>query len=224
MKVDDARRFIANYQESVEKMRDILIATGLQFPFIQEVKKAKIGDDDGLELTVDMAAMFKNMPQNPASTKMLELMIGRGGKMTVYMVPIDDTTVAASYVNPDNIARIKAACKNPQGSLANDAHIEQTAKMLPPGAQWTGYLSPKGLADFVSVMVSAMVPAGARAGMPEFPETPPVGFAAEQSTKGLNLTIIVPGDALKGIGTYIKNASGAKARPTPKPAELRSGF
>ena len=34
--------------------------------------------------------MFKNLPNNPASTKMLEMMIGPGGKMTAYIVPIDD--------------------------------------------------------------------------------------------------------------------------------------
>jgi hypothetical protein len=216
MKVDNARRFIAGYQESVEKMRDTLTATGVQFPFIQDVKKAKIGDDDGLEVTVDMAAMFKKMPNNPASTKMLEMMIGPGGKMTAYIVAIDDTTVAASYVTSDNIARIKAACKNPQGSLVNDAQIEETAKLLPPGAQWVGYLSPKGFADFISVMVSAMVPAGSKPKIPEFPQTPPIGFAAEQSTKGLDVKIVVPGDALKALGTYIKNASAPKTRPTPQ--------
>ncbi len=216
MKVDNSRRFIAGYQDSVQKMRDVLTATGVQFPFIQDVKKTKIGDDDGLELTMDMAEMFKKMPKNPASTKMLEMMIGPGGKMTAYIVPIDDTTVAFSYINSDNIARIKAACKNPQGSLANDAHIEQTAKLLPPSAQWVGYLSPKGLTDFVGGMVSAMVPAGAKAAIPEFPKTPPIGFAAEQSTKGLDVTIVVPGDAIKALGTYIKNASAPKTRPTPQ--------
>lgn len=214
MKVDNARRFIDGYQDSVQKMRDMLTATGVQFPFIQDVKKTKIGDDDGLELTMDMAEMFKKMPKNPASTKMLEMMIGPGGKMTAYIVPIDDTTVAFSYINSENIARIKAACKNPQGSLANDAHIALTAKLLPPGAQWVGYLSPKGLTDFVGGMVSAMVPAGAKPAIPEFPKTPPIGFAAEQSTKGLDVTIVVPGDTLKSLGTYIKNVSGAKARPT----------
>ena len=123
MKVKDARQYMADYQDVMEKMRDILKGAGGQLPFIQDVKKLKIDGVDGLEMTMDISVMFKNMPNNPASTKMLDLMIGPGGKMTAYIVPVNDTTVAISYITSDNIARIKAACQNPQASLAADADI-----------------------------------------------------------------------------------------------------
>src|SRR4029077_1715122 len=110
-------------------------------PFVQDIKRTKVDGADGLELTMDMSAMFKNMPNNPAATQMMQTMVGAGGKLSAFIVPIDETTVAISYVNIDNIARIKAACQNSQASLASDADIAQTTKLLSPGAQWVGYLS-----------------------------------------------------------------------------------
>jgi hypothetical protein len=213
MKVTNSSQYMADYQEAMEKISDIIKATGGQFPFVQEIKKAKINGDEGLELTMDMSAMFKNLPNNPASTKMLQMMFGSGGKMTAYIVPIDGTTVAISYINSDNIARVKAACQNPQSSLAADADIAQTAKLLAPGAQWVGYLSPKGFTDFISAFMSSALPPGAAPTIPAFPQTPPIGFAAEQSSKGLDLQLIIPGAALKGIGDYVKQLSGPKAPP-----------
>jgi hypothetical protein len=214
MKVKDARQYMSDYQAAMEKMRDIFAATAAEMPFAQDIKRTKVDGVDGLEFTMDMSGMFKNMPNNnPAATKMMQTMVGAGGKLSVFIVPIDDTTVAISYVNTDNIARIKAACQNPQASLASDADIAQTAKLLPPGAQWVGYLSPKGFVGFVSTFMSAAAPAGGGLTLPEFPQTPPVGFAAEQSSKGLDLQIVVPGAALKGIGTYVKQMSGPKAAP-----------
>ena len=213
MKVKDARQYMTDYQEAMEKMRDIFAATAAAMPFVQDIKKTKIDGADGLELTMDMSAMFKNMPNNPAATQMMQTMVGADGKLSAFIVPIDDTTVAISYVNPDNIARIKAACQNPQASLAADADIAQTAKLLPPGAQWVGYLSPKGFMGVVSTFMSAALPAGGGLTLPEFPQTAPIGFAAEHSSKGLDVQIVVPGAALKGIGAYVKQISGQKAAP-----------
>ena len=158
MKVKDAREYMSDYLEAMGKLRDIFAASSAAMPFVQDIKKATIDGADGLELTLDMSAMFKNMPNNPAATQMLKTMIGAGGKLIAFIVPIDDTTVAISYVSIGNIARIKAACQNSQASLAADADIAQTAKLLPPGAQWVGYLSPKGLVRVVSTFISAASP------------------------------------------------------------------
>src|SRR6185295_5468337 len=158
----------------------------------------------------DMSAMFKNMPNNPAATQMMQKMIGADGKLTAFIVPIDNTTVAISYVNVDNIARIKAACQNPQASLAADADIAHTAKLLSPRAQWVGYVSPTGFTGFFSTFMPALPGTGGLK-LPEFPQTAPIGFAAEQSSKGLDVQIVVPGETLKGIGTYVRQVSGLAA-------------
>ena len=62
---------------AMEKMRDIFASTAAAMPFIQEIKKTKIDGVDALELTMDMSEMFKNMPNNPAATKMMNTPVQR---------------------------------------------------------------------------------------------------------------------------------------------------
>ena len=117
LKVDNSKEYMANYQKSIEGIRDFMKQNNIAFPFPQEVEKTKIDDVDGLKMSMDMSKMFAQMPNNPASKQMLQMMFGPEGKLNVYVVPIHETTIALSYVTPDNIARIKAACKNPGTSL-----------------------------------------------------------------------------------------------------------
>jgi hypothetical protein len=125
-------------------------------------------------------------------------------------------------VTPDNVARIKAACKNPGSSLGADADIAQTAKLLPAGAQWIVYLSPKGFVDFIGAMVlnfagGAGGPGGGAMPMiPPFPQTPPIGVGVESSAKGLDVGIVIPGGVLKGVATYIQQMQHMAPRGQPQ--------
>jgi hypothetical protein len=205
MKVENAQQYMTDYQDVMTTMNNLLKANGVRVPFIQETKKITIEGSDGIELTMDMSAMLGSMPQNPASKKMLDMMFGPGGKINAYIVPVDNATVAISYINPDNISRVKAACKNPLSSLAADAQTAKTAALLPEGAQWVGYLNPQGFINFVSAaMIAAGAPGAALPALPAFPQTPPIGLGAELSGQGLDLQIVVPGETLKGAGSYIK--------------------
>ncbi len=210
LKVDNAKTYMANYQQAMEGMRDVFKQNGIDLPVPQEIKKVKVDDTDGLELTMDMSKFLAKMPNNPAAKPMMQMMFGPEGKLNVYIVPIDETTVALSYVNTDNVARIKAACKNPGTSLGTDADIAQTAKLLPSGAQWIAYLSPKGFIDFVSAIVMGVAGGaggpgpGAMPMIPPFPQTPPIGIGVKSSTKGVDVAIVIPGGALKGVATYVQ--------------------
>ena len=86
MKVKNSRQYMANYQEVIEGMTALMKKSGVDFPFVQETKKVKIDDLDGLELTMDMSAMIKKMP-NPATAKMMQMMFGSEGKLKIYLGP-----------------------------------------------------------------------------------------------------------------------------------------
>ena len=139
-------QYMANYQEAMEKMRDLFASTAAAMPFIQEIKKTKINGAEALELTMDMSAMFKNMPNNPAATQMMQTMIGA-----------DETSTALSFrstIRPLQSAMstlitsrtIKAACQNPQASLAADAEILRTQQSFFRRVRRMGRLhQPNGL-------------------------------------------------------------------------------
>lgn len=221
-KVKDAKRYLTEYQDMLKSMAEVMKESGVDFPFPKESKKIKIDDLDGYELTMDMSGFLNKIAgNNPAVKKMMEMLFGAEGKLNIYLAAIDDTTVAMSYVNQDGIGRVKAACANVQSSLASDPDIEQTAKLLPNGAQWVAYLSPRGLFDFVMTSMRAAAPQGGQIpALPPFPQTPPIGFGAETSGKGFDAQIVLPGATLKGIGTYVNQMKGMFA-PQRGAAQIR---
>jgi hypothetical protein len=129
------------------------------------------------------------------------------------MAPLDGTTVGMAYDKVDNLKQIEDARKNPQSSLAADPDVQQTAKQLPAGAQWIGYLSPKGMMDFVMGMVMSQMPPGMMPQLPAFPQTAPIGFAAKLDATTLDADLVVPGSVFKGIGGYVRQMQQLAPRP-----------
>ena len=204
MKVENAKQYLADYQKVMEDMRDFIAKAGIQFPFFQDIQKIKIGDDDAIQLSMDVSTMFAGMP-NKASKEMLEKMVGPGGKMTAYLVPVDETTVAMAYIKPEGIARVKAALGNPSSSLSADPEVAATQKLLPPSAQWIAFVSLKGFVDFASNMVPSMAPPGAAVPtIPPFPAAPPIGIGIELSDQSFDVQTVVPAATLQALGTYVK--------------------
>jgi hypothetical protein len=201
IKVKNAKLYIANYQQVMKSMRDLFTNAGVHFPFFQDIETTQIGGQEGIKLTMQLTEMV-GMP-NEASKKMLEAMIGQGGKLSIYLAPIDETTVAMSYVSSDGITHIKATLQNPTSGLADSADVAATQRLLSTKAQWIAYVSPAGFLDLIEKTMFTMAPPGAKVPkFPPFPQTPPIGIGAELSERWLDFQIVVPGEALKGVGTF----------------------
>ena len=74
--------------------------------------------------------------------KLISSMFG-GTKFTAFVVAVDEHTVVATYGDEAHAEEAAAAVKNPQPSLAADADLGTTAKLLPQDAPWVGFLSIK---------------------------------------------------------------------------------
>ena len=153
--------------------------------------------------------------QGPEAKKMMELMFGSGGKMDVYMAAADQQTVVGAYVSPKQLAPAVKAIQEGKPLLTDEAGVAQTAAMLPPGAQWVGFLSPRGGAAFVARMVKAIVPPGAQGvpTIPEFPETPPIGFGVQLSSSGLDTDLAIPAAVLEAVSQTVRKAMAERGKP-----------
>jgi hypothetical protein len=85
--------------------------------------------------------------------------------------------------------------------LAGDAEFKKTASLLPPSAQWVGYISPSGTMQFVAQMASAFAPEGLE--LPEFPASPPVGFSAELTSTHLDAQLVVPLETIDAVKEFV---------------------
>jgi hypothetical protein len=223
MKVDDAKRYLANYEKSMAQMAKALEKSNN--PIFKGYSTSK-GEIDGvatLDVTMDMSAMAEQAGNDPNARKMMEVMFGREGKITAHVGPADSSTVVMGY-SKESFRRALDAARGKGDTLGKDEDVTKAAKLLPKNSQWSGYFSIGGLIDFMMVVGQAAAPPGAMPQLPAFPDTPPIGFGATMAARGCETSLVIPVDTLRGLGQYgqmIQGAVGGGAggpRPAPRPA------
>jgi hypothetical protein len=198
MKVKNSKEFLARYEKNIVKMSEVLKGN----PFFESYKlaKAKVGGVETLQMTMDMSAMIKGLP-DANTQRMMELMIGEGGKLTAYLAPADATTVVMTYGEDTLTETLKAAAKK-TASFTAQQEIMTTMKLLPNDSQWVAFFSPKGMVEFAQSMMGMIAPPGAQMPLAPFPVTPPLGLGARMRAEGCDTSLVVPKDLLTAIGAY----------------------
>ncbi len=206
MKTKDAKAYLEQYEASLTEMRKVFEKADSKL-FSFETQRMEIDGLPVLKLTMDMEPFLGGQAQGPEAQKMLELMLGSGGKMDVYLAAADQQTVIGAYVTPKQLTPAVKAIQEGKPQLADEAGVAQTVAMLPKGAQWLGFLSPRGAAAFVSRLVTTVTPPGVPVpNIPEFPETAPIGFGVQLSTSGLDTDLVVPAAVLEAVSQTVRKA------------------
>jgi hypothetical protein len=194
-RTDDAAKFLADYEQSVKEYNELLKDLPLPFIPAYEVKTVKAGKLSALEMTMDFGAL---VPPDDDVRKMIEKMFGPGGKITMSLAAIDAKTVIMRYTPATGLPEVIQAAKSK--GLAMDAEIAKTAALLPSGAQWAFYVSPKGATDLANRAIKLM---GAPNEVPGFPATAPAAAAIKLSEAGAELHVVVPASLLEQVGPYL---------------------
>ena len=204
MRVDNADAFMADYEKSLKEYGQF--ARNAHSPILQptEVEKSQIDGTAALQFTTK-APQMPAAQQTPQSSKMMEVFFGPDGKLTGWVVPVDEQTVVSGYVSKDIIRSTLHAIKQGSPGLAGDADVSRTAALLPAGAAVVAFWSPQGTVDLISRIVPVFAPGNANADfkVPEFDKTSPIGFAVTAASNELQGYMVVPADVLKAIGQYV---------------------
>jgi hypothetical protein len=209
MKVGDAKSFLSQYEKSLEQLAEI--TKGQKYsPFkFSDVKKIEIEGQPGLAITMDMSGMLAAMNSDPGAAKLMPLLFGPTGKITMRLIVADKHTLVAAYGSEEHVKQVLSDFKNPKSNFASDPDVAATLKLLPPHAQLVGLVSIKGYMDLIMGMIPAIAPPGALPiKLPELPAMPPIGFAAEAGTAGLNTQMVLPADTIAGLNSFIRHAMG----------------
>jgi hypothetical protein len=161
-------------------------------------------------LTADLCEVA-NDPNVPMMKPLIESMLGKGGKMVIYLIAVDETTVFMGIAEKDEVAsRIENVLKHDQG-LAESSTTGTTLALLDPQAAWVGVVSPKGAVAWVTRLFSLFVAQFGQGSptIPAFPDSPPVGFALSVDGKRISTEMALPVDLLKAVAAYVKKIHDA---------------
>ncbi len=210
----DAKAYLKGYEDSLTEMVKIFQeANSSLFSF--ECERIEIDGLPVLKLAMNMEPFLGEQARAPESKKMMELMFGSGGKMNVYMAAADEHTVIGVYITPQQLGPAVKAIRDGKPQLADHAAVAKTAAMLPVGAQWQGFVSPRGAAAYVSRFLKTVAPPGGSGvpELPEIPETPPIGFGVRLSTDGLDMDVVLPAAVLEKGSEAVRKAMADRKKP-----------
>ena len=201
MSTDDAQAYMGTYEEQIRAMNELFKDSESPIFSAMDVTKIDVDGTSGLKIDMKMPNL-PGMTDIPQFAGLMENLFGPGGTMRIFIAPVDEHTVVGAYTSEKTLRLCLKAAKRPQTALAADEAIAKTAALLPPGAPLVAYWSPRGTIDFVNRGIAMFAPDGAPFELPEFPRTPPVGFAVTTSPNEVQTHLVIPVEVLKAISTY----------------------
>jgi hypothetical protein len=220
MRVDSSSRVLELLEELTKIVNKLIQDAKPEMLKSITVKRLEIAGKPALQEEVNFD--LPNIAGPAANRAILDEMLGIGGKMLVYHVAADDRTVLMGIgVSQERMAAALDVLKQPRKSLAEDADVSITAAMLPPQSQWVAYVSPRGYVQLTQRMMTAMMknsPVGERFSLPQFPKSPPVGFAIKATPTEVQAEIAVPPALIQAGGDYVKDMQKAFLEQNETPA------
>lgn len=194
---------------------------------IFEVEETKIGETPAALYLLDMVEISGGMVL-PEIRQQMEKMFGPEGKLRIWIVPTDETTVVLAMATPDQIgALLKVISKNESIDWNRDGLREINA-LLPEASDWRLFFDPHRYLDWQRREQAAMVGVPIIGGtlVRDFPVAPPVGIAGSVHDGELRFEAAALAPTVKSADMYLaRNRSRAaiqfRARvlaPAPAPA------
>jgi hypothetical protein len=216
MTVKDSKGFLDGYEKSLAATRQLAEDAKSSAIPIATSERIKVGDTEALEISMTFPNMKELVPpggQDPQ--KIMSLFFGPDGKLKMYFAPADEHTVVMTYTSVDRLKEAIEFYKSKQPGLSADAGIAKVAAKLPAGSQFIAYMSFSGMAKMAKQLM-ATVPEAQAAAIPDFPDSPPLGYAAKVSPTGVEGHFIVTAETLRTIGDAV-----AKARADARQQHLQ---
>ncbi|GIW78976.1 MAG: hypothetical protein KatS3mg105_0783 [Gemmatales bacterium] len=188
----DAEKYLDNYAKSLEQLNKLAKESeGPEYQF----SRAKVAGKPALVVVMDLSDTFNVVP-DPNFKRIIEALVGKGGKMTATIVAVNKTNIVFGYVTPKEMEKHLKAGK---GEFSQDAQVAKTDALLPKGSQLAVYVSPAGLAKFSTAIVKQFMPLD----FPDFPKSPPLAWTVKVSRTGCETRFVLPGETMTAIGVYI---------------------
>ncbi len=207
-KVKDAGQYLESYKKAMERWNDLMAKSTGDIQIEYAISSVTIAGKEGLEIVADVMAAVKD-PNVPMMEPMFKAMFGEDGKMHIFVLATDETTVVMGISSKEKTARFIEQMGSNTTELYESAEVRATLKLLDPKAPWVALVSPQGTVQWITRWMNlfmgqmGMVPT-----IPDFPSTPPVGFSLNLVDGRWEADMVLPVKMLQGLARFIKEAKG----------------
>jgi hypothetical protein len=177
-----------------------------------DVAELPVGSRKAVQYSMDLAAV-DGAPALPEVRQAMERLFGPDGKLTLFLVKIDDQTALLGAATPEQLGTMLTRLDRQQPSDWSVPQFAGVNRLLPQRAEWRAYFSPHGYTTWSARQMDAIVGVPVIGGplVKEFPETPPIGATGGVRNDELWIDIGAPAATIQGAGTYLQKLR-ARAR------------
>jgi hypothetical protein len=205
VRVASAKSFLSHAADAMEHWNTMHRETESDTSYVFDIEEAKLGDRVATQYLLDVAATG-GLPAMPEMRKMMEQFFGPGGKMRLWLVPIDEQTVLLAAAMPEQVT---AALQRLDDKLPidwNQPELAAANKLSPEASDWRLFFSPRDYRQWKRLETEAMnngVPVIGAKPTKDLPLSPPILFSGNAHADELEAAAAIPAETLKNAGDYL---------------------
>jgi len=196
MKTADAAEMVREYQAYLKRYNEMFKdSKGMLRPIA--IEEFSIDGAPALEMSMDYTQMVAASGGNAEQSRaVMEKMFGPGGTVKSYLAAAGKEYVVFAYIDKSLVERsVRLIAKGAGPKLGDDERLAATRRLLPPQAPVTAYVSVPGVLEFIRAMAAGV--GQAPAPIPDFPATPPLGFALTTAPRVVEVQMVIPAEVIK---------------------------
>lgn len=202
LRVTNAKRFLNVASECIRLWNKMLDKPQAAMKLIFNPREFSVADRSGTEYSIDMASAV-NAPAIPEARASMEKLFGPGALFRLQMIAIDETTVLLAAATEKQVAQVIEEMTKRPLRVSDPGELRATLELLSPDHAWFVCVSPSGYTSWLKRQMDAVL--GAVIGgpiVPQFPVSPPLGFAGNVHGNVIWVEAAVPIQTLRGAGRF----------------------
>jgi hypothetical protein len=174
-----------------------------------DVEETKVGERNATLYSLDVASLDGGAAV-PEVRQIMEQMFGPGGKLRLWIVPLDETTVLMASATPEQVAEVVKVAKQKKPIAWSEGELTEVARMLPGEADWRGFVDLHQYFEWKRRESTAMIGVPVIGGpmVRDFPSAPPVAVAGGIREGEVWADVAVLAPTLRSADTFLTRGAG----------------
>jgi hypothetical protein len=171
---------------------------------IFDIEEVQVGTRTAIQYSLDVASLVGGEAL-PEIRQSMEKFFGPGGKMRLWVAPVDDQVVLLAAATPEQVADAWQVLARNEAPNLERAALAPANALLPRQSDWRLFFDPHGYNAWHRRQTDAMT-GPVLGGRPakDFPSSPPIGAAGGIRDDELWLDVAVPAATIQSAGEYRK--------------------
>jgi hypothetical protein len=206
LRVPSTRTFLEHAANAMDRWNTMHRESDNETKYVFDIEATTIGVREATQYLLDIGETG-GIPALPEMRQLMEKFFGPGGKMRMWLVPVDEQIVLLGAGTPEQVAAALEALERREQIDWNGSAFVAANKLLAQTVDWRVFFSPRGYYDWkrreAEAMNNGMPVIGAKPAK-DFPASPPIVLFGNTRDNELKVNAAVTAETIKAAGAYFK--------------------